>query len=162
MQITARGRYAVMAMADLAGCACRPEACCRAVRLTEIAERQGISLAFLEQIFCRLRQAGLVSAARGPGGGYRLARPAVEIPIIEILRGAGEPIRTTRCSPGSGPCVKAPLGGRAGGPEREPRGRCQTHDLWAALGQEIERFLASVTLADVIGKRPAGPEVAAA
>ncbi|HUC17762.1 MAG TPA: Rrf2 family transcriptional regulator [Acetobacteraceae bacterium] len=159
MQVTARGRYAVMAMVDLAGCVCRPEACCRAVRLTEIAERQGISLAFLEQIFCRLRQAGLVSAARGPGGGYRLARPAAEIPIIEILRGAGEPIRTTRCSPGGGPCMKPPAGGP---PEREPRGRCETHDLWAALGNEIERFLASVTLADVIGKRLTEPEVAAA
>ncbi len=162
MQITARGRYAVMAMADLAGCVCPPEECCRAVRLTEIAERQGISLTFLEQIFCRLRQAGLVSAVRGPGGGYRLARPAAEIPIIEILRGAGEPIRTTRCNPDGGPCMKAPPGRLVGGPEREPGERCQTHDLWAALGREIERFLASVTLADVIGERLAGPEAAAA
>jgi Rrf2 family iron-sulfur cluster assembly transcriptional regulator len=158
VQITARGRYAVMAMADLAGRICQPEACCRAVRLTEIAERQGISLAFLEQIFCRLRQAGLVSAVRGPGGGYRLARPAAEIPIIEILRGAGEPIRTTRCNPDGRPCMKA----SPGRPEREFGGRCQTHDLWAALGREIERFLASVTLADVIGERLGGPEVAAA
>ncbi len=153
MQITARGRYAVMAMVDLAGCAA-PDGAVRAVTMSEIAVRQGISAAFLEQIFCRLRQAGLVSAVRGPGGGYRLARPAAEIPIIAIIRGAGEPIRTTRCTPGGEPCMKAPPG--------EPNGPCRTHDLWAALGREIERFLTSVTLADVLAQRLAEPEEAAA
>jgi Rrf2 family transcriptional regulator, iron-sulfur cluster assembly transcription factor len=162
VQITARGRYAVMAMVDLADCVSVPGGSGRTVRLTEIAERQGISRAFLEQIFSRLRQAGLVSAARGPGGGYRLARPPGEIRIIEILRSAGEPIRTTRCNPGGGPCMPAPISSSDGELERDPRGRCQTHDLWAALGREIERFLASVTLADVLGRRLPEPEVAAA
>jgi Rrf2 family transcriptional regulator, iron-sulfur cluster assembly transcription factor len=155
VQLTARGRYAVMAMVDLAGCMSgdgdgRPVT--RTVTMAEIAERQGISLPFLEQIFCRLRQAGLVSAVRGPGGGYRLARPAAEIPIIEIMRNAGEPIRTTRCTPGGEPCM----------PSLPPGGRCQTHDLWAALGREIERFLASVTLADVLANRLVAPAEAAA
>lgn len=150
MQITARGRYAVMAMADLAGCAAPEACCCRSVTLAEIAERQGISLSFLEQIFCRLRQAGLVSAIRGPGGGYRLARPPADIPIMEIIRSTGEPVRTTRCSPGGEPCMPPSAGA--------PDGRCQTHDLWAALGREIERFLTSVTLADVLGRRLAAAE----
>jgi len=150
VQITAHGRYAVMAMADLAGCAATEGRSCRSVTLAEIAERQGISLSFLERIFCRLRQAGLVSAVRGPGGGYRLARPPAEIPIIEIIRSAGELIRTTRCSPGGEPCMPSGAGA--------PDGRCQTHDLWAALGREIERFLASVTLADVLDRRLAAVE----
>jgi Rrf2 family iron-sulfur cluster assembly transcriptional regulator len=150
VQITARGRYAVMAMADLATCAATEAGIRRSVTLAEIAERQGISLSFLEQIFCRLRQAGLVSAVRGPGGGYRLARPPADIPIMEIIRSTGEPVRTTRCDPGGEPCV--PPGAGA------PDGRCQTHDLWAALGREIERFLTSVTLADVLDRRLAAAE----
>ncbi len=117
--MTARGRYAVMAMVDLAGSASAREG--SAVRLTEIATRQEISLAFLEQIFCRLRQAGLVSAVRSPGGK---------------------------------PCMKTLPG--------QPGGRCQTHDLWAALGNEIERFLTAVTLADVLGGRLAQPAATAA
>jgi Rrf2 family iron-sulfur cluster assembly transcriptional regulator len=150
VQITARGRYAVMAMVDLAGCAGLGSGGCRSVTLAEIAERQRISLAFLEQIFGRLRRAGLVSAARGPGGGYRLARAASEIRIAEIIQGAGEPIRTTRCHPGGGPCLpRASAGSKPTGPD-ESRDRCQTHDLWVALGREIERFLTSVTLADVL------------
>jgi Rrf2 family transcriptional regulator, iron-sulfur cluster assembly transcription factor len=162
VQVTARGRYAVMAMVDLAACAAPDGGACpagRSVTMAEIAERQGISLAFLEQIFCRLRQAGLVSAVRGPGGGYRLARPPAEIPIVAIIRAAGESIRTTRCAQGGAPCMPAPPG--------EPAGPCRTHDLWAALGREIERFLASVTVADVLASRIAGqdgasPEEAAA
>ncbi|HUA77253.1 MAG TPA: Rrf2 family transcriptional regulator, partial [Acetobacteraceae bacterium] len=89
----------------------------------------------------------------GPGGGYRLARPPADIRIIEIMRGAGEPIRTTRCNPGGEPCMKVPAD--------DSDGRCQTHDLWAALGREIERFLASVTLADVLGQRLGAQEEAA-
>lgn len=153
MQITARGRYAVMAMVDLASCAGRESGDCRSVTLAEISQRQRISLAFLEQIFARLRRAGLVSAARGPGGGYRLARAASEIRIAEIIQGAGEPIRTTRCQPGGDPCMPPPsVPTTPIGPD-ESHDRCQTHDLWAALGREIERFLASVTLADVLERR---------
>jgi Rrf2 family transcriptional regulator, iron-sulfur cluster assembly transcription factor len=155
VQITARGRYAVMAMVDLAGCSAPDKECCRSVTPAEIAGRQDISLSYLEQIFCRLRRAGLVSAVRGRGGGYRLAREASAIAIIEVIRGVGEPIRATRCRPGGGSCMPRPKLLRD-----PPAGRCQTHDLWAALGQEIERFLGSVTLADVLARRLAEPAAA--
>jgi Rrf2 family transcriptional regulator, iron-sulfur cluster assembly transcription factor len=155
VQITARGRYAVMAMVDLAGCSAPRGECCRSVTLAEIAGRQDISLPYLEQIFCQLRRAGLVSAVRGRGGGYRLAREASAIAIIEVIRGVGEPIRVTRCHPGGGSCMRRPEDLR-----NNPTGRCQTHDLWAALGREIERFLGSVTLADVLARRLAEPAAA--
>ena len=73
MRLSTKGRYAVMAMADLARRETEP---CRAVALADIADRQQISLSYLEQLFARLRRRGLVTSARGPGGGYRLARPA--------------------------------------------------------------------------------------
>ncbi|MDA8051420.1 MAG: Rrf2 family transcriptional regulator [Rhodospirillales bacterium] len=153
MQLSARGRYAVMAMVDLAARAPVRSGASSSVPLAEIALGQRISLAYLEQIFCRLRRAGLVLAVRGPGGGYRLARAPAEIAIIEIIRGSGEPIRTTRCRPGGLPCP--------GSSPALPGARCRTHALWAALGHEIERFLGSVTLADVLAGHPAIPAAAA-
>ena len=82
MRLSTKGRYAVMAMADLAR---RQDEPCRAVALAEIATRQEISLSYLEQLFARLRRKGLVQSARGPGGGYRLARTAAETSIAEIV-----------------------------------------------------------------------------
>jgi Rrf2 family iron-sulfur cluster assembly transcriptional regulator len=104
MQLSTRGRYAVMAMVDLAsrqtvGCECGP------VCLAEIAASQQLSLSYLEQLFARLRRAGLVASSRGPGGGYRLARDSDRISVAAIIAAVDEPIRATRCDETSGPCL---------------------------------------------------------
>ena len=137
MRLSTKGRYAVMAMADLAR---RENDAARAVALADIAARQEISLSYLEQLFARLRRQGLVTSARGPGGGYRLARTADATTIAEIVHAVDEPLRATRCSAAGKGCMM--------------RGeRCLTHDLWEDLGAKIEDYLASVSLADVIGGR---------
>ncbi len=95
MKLSTKGRYAVMAMVDLAA-----QNSDRPIALAEIAERQDISLSYLEQLFAKLRRGGLVASVRGPGGGYRLARPAEETRIADIILAVDEPIRATRCTPG--------------------------------------------------------------
>ena len=146
MQLSTRSRYAVMAMVDLAsrqavGCECGP------VCLAEIAASQQLSLAYLEQLFARLRRSGLVASSRGPGGGYRLACDSDRISIAAIIAAVDEPMRTTRCDATSGPCLALP--DRLIEPNR-PGQQCQTHDLWAELGRQISLFLGGVTLADVV------------
>jgi len=138
MRLSTKGRYAVMAMADLARRQTDAE---RAVALADIAARQEISLSYLEQLFARLRRKGLVKSARGPGGGYRLARTAETTSIAEIVHAVDEPLRATRC--GGSQSKGCMLKGE----------RCLTHDLWEDLGQQIEAYLASVSLADVVGGR---------
>jgi Rrf2 family iron-sulfur cluster assembly transcriptional regulator len=137
MRLSTKGRYAVMAMTDLAR---RQDEPCRGVALAEIATRQEISLSYLEQLFARLRRKGLVQSARGPGGGYRLARTPAETSIAEIVLAVDEPLRATRCADQGRGCM---LKGE----------RCMTHDLWDDLGHRIEDYLASVSLADVISGR---------
>ncbi len=140
MRLSTRGRYAVMAMADLARQA-REGTAPRATCLSDIAERQEISLPYLEQLFARLRQGGLVASVRGPGGGYRLARPLGEISVADVIHAVDEPIRAVRCGVGGeGGCM-------SGG------AKCMTHGLWDALDRRIEDFLAAVTLADVVERR---------
>lgn len=142
MKLGARARYAVMAMADLARRS--GELNGEPVTLCEIAERQELSLAYLEQLFAKLRRGGLVIAARGPGGGYRLAYPASQTRIADIIFAVEEPIKVTRCRDGSSKgCLKRSA-------------RCLTHDLWEELGRHIEVFLESVTLADVVEHRVLG------
>lgn len=136
MKLNAKGRYAVMALCDLAR-----HGTGKPLALADIAERQSISLSYLEQLFAKLRRAGIVNSVRGPGGGYLLARPDSEIAIADIIMAVDEPVRTTRCSPGQ------PLGCR-GTPQR-----CLTHDLWDELGNQIYLYLASVTVADVLASR---------
>lgn len=155
MQISTRGRYAVMALVELA--ARERGGCGRPVTLAEIAGSQQLSLCYLEQLFGKLRRAGLVASARGPGGGYRLGRPAGRIPVADILEAVEEELRATRCAPGSGGCLHDAAGG--GLP-------CRTHDLWDELGRQIQLFLAGVSLADVLegrvlGRAIAAPELAA-
>jgi Rrf2 family iron-sulfur cluster assembly transcriptional regulator len=150
VQLSTRGRYAVMAMVDLAtrqtiGCECGP------VCLAEIAARQKLSQPYLEQLFGKLRRAGLVGSARGPGGGYRLARPSDAIAIADIIAAVDEPIHATRCDIGRPGCIE---GGADAGPTR-----CQTHDLWDELGRQICLFLRAVTLADVVAGRVRGRAV---
>jgi Rrf2 family iron-sulfur cluster assembly transcriptional regulator len=139
MNLSTKGRYAVMAMVDLAR-----NGTGKPVALNEIAQRQEISLSYLEQLFARLRRGGLVVSARGPGGGYRLARPAEETRISDIMLAVDEPIKATRCHHGS------PRGCTG------QQGRCITHDHWEVLGRQIHIFLSSVTVADVVNKRVLG------
>ena len=99
MRLSTKGRYAVMAMADLAGQAPESHDRSKPVALADIAERQDISLSYLEQLFAKLRRGGLVTSVRGPGGGYRLARPSGELRIADIIVAVDEPIAATRCRP---------------------------------------------------------------
>lgn len=140
MRLSTKGRYAVMAMADLAA----HEGATRPVSLAEIAERQEISLSYLEQLFAKLRKGGLVRSVRGPGGGYRLGGQPCDLRIADIIRAVDEPITATRCLPGSTiGCTGTTT-------------RCLTHDLWEELGRQIHVFLSSVTLADVVERRVLG------
>lgn len=146
MRLSTRGRYAVMAMTDLAARSGE-----KAVCLADIAARQEISLAYLEQLFARLRRRGLVVGARGPGGGYRLARPGGEISVAAVVGAVDEPLRATRCGVErqAGGCMKS-------------GGRCLTHGLWDEMGKVLDDYLASVTLEDVVaGKVGARERVAA-
>ena len=138
MKLTTKGRYAVQAMADLAAFADGG-----VVAIPDVALRQGISAAYLEQLFARLRRAGLIESARGMSGGYRLSRAASDIRIADIIAAADEEIRTTACGGQSAGC-------RGGG------ARCLTHDLWDELGRQIDIFLNAVTLEDVVARRVFG------
>jgi Rrf2 family protein len=132
VELNTKGRYAVTALADLAKHAGEGS-----VPLSSIAVRQGLSLAYLEQLFLKLRRAGLVESARGRAGGYRLGKPAADMTVAEIMLAVDEGVRMTRCrGDESAPCIAGT--------------RCLTHDLWDALGDEIARFLGRVTLAEVI------------
>lgn len=139
MKLSTRGRYAVMAMADLAD-----NSAGKPVTLAEVAERQEISLSYLEQLFGKLRRGGLVASVRGPGGGYLLGRDPRSMRIADIIMAVDEPIKATRCTPGS------PIGCHS------HKGRCLTHDLWEELGNQIYLYLSSVTLADVCERRVLG------
>ncbi len=135
MKLSTKGRYAVMAMADIA-----QNADGAPVPLVGIAQRQEISQEYLEQLFAKLRRAGLVDSARGPGGGYSLARDPDDIRIADIVHAVDEPLQVTRCQ---GDAIDGCVAGD----------KCVTHELWAALGRQIVGFLSAVTLGDVVGRR---------
>ena len=139
MRLSTKGRYAVMALVDIA-----KHGNGNPISLAEIAERQVISLSYLEQLFAKLRGADLVRSVRGPGGGYLLSRGASDTRISDIILAVDEPIRATRCTPG------APTGCSGN------KTRCLTHDLWEELGNQLHLYLSSVTLADVCENRILG------
>jgi Rrf2 family iron-sulfur cluster assembly transcriptional regulator len=139
VKLSTKGRYAVMAMVDLASASRGAP-----VALADIATRQEISLSYLEQLFAKLRKSGLVKSVRGPGGGYLLAHAMEQTRISDIILAVDEPIRATRCAVGSAAGCRA------------NRSRCVTHDLWEELGNQIHLYLSSVTLADVCNKRVLG------
>jgi len=139
LRLSTKGRYAVMAMVDLAVTSGGSP-----VALADIAERQEISLSYLEQLFAKLRRGGIVKSVRGPGGGYLLSRSAREVRISDIILAVDEPIRTTRCAPGSSRGCKS------------DKSRCLTHDLWEELGHQIHLYLSSVSLEDVCCRRVLG------
>ncbi|MCZ6618884.1 MAG: Rrf2 family transcriptional regulator [Gammaproteobacteria bacterium] len=130
MRLTTKGRYAVTAMLDIAlhrngG----------PVSVIDIAARQGISAAYLEQLVSKLKRAGLLRSCRGPGGGYQLEREVTEVNISDVILAVGEGVDATRCH-GSADCQDGV--------------KCLTHDLWAELSQEIDNFLAGITLKSLI------------
>lgn len=133
MRLTTKGRYAVTAMLDLALHHGRGP-----IALADIAERQGISLSYLEQLFSRLRVRSLVSSVRGPGGGYNLMREASEIPIAEVISAVDENVDTTRCG-GAHNCRN--------------EGPCLTHDLWQDLSARIYEYLNHISLQDLVDRR---------
>jgi Rrf2 family iron-sulfur cluster assembly transcriptional regulator len=133
MRLTTKGRYAVTAMLDLALHNHQGP-----IALADIAQRQGISLAYLEQLFARLRKHGLVKSARGPGGGYCLGRDSSLISIQDVISAVDESVDATRC------------GGLKNCQDHQ---RCLTHDLWEDLSRQISRFLSSITLAELVQRR---------
>ena len=133
MKLTSRGRYAVTAMFDIA---LRPPE--ERVTLNEISRRQGISLSYLEQIFARLRRAGLVSSLRGPGGGYQLSRAASDISVAEIIHAVDEVLDARYCQ---------------GGRDCHNGHECLSHMLWNDLSEKIEAYLQSITLQQLIDQR---------
>lgn len=130
MRLTTKGRYAVTAMLDLAF-----HSQIKPVTLTDIAARQTISLSYLEQLFARLRRAGMVKGVRGPGGGYKLCRKTSDISIAEIIAAVNEPLDSTKCG-GEANCQKDQA--------------CLTHDLWMGLSEQIRSYLKSISLADLL------------
>ena len=139
MKLSTKGRYAVMAVVDLA-----THSDGKPISLADIADRQEISLSYLEQLFAKLRRGGLVKSVRGPGGGYLLAHSDYETRISDIILAVDEPIRATRCTP------VQPFGCRSN------KSRCITHDLWEELGNQISLYLSAVTVADVVNRRVLG------
>ena len=130
MRLTTKGRFAVTAMIDLA-----MRHGSGPVTLSEISERQKISLSYLEQLFGKLRRHALVDSVRGPGGGYCLAKSIDKVSVADIILAVDEPIDATQC----------------GGKEncRDDQ-KCLTHDLWAALNDRIFEYLQSVTLSQLV------------
>ena len=136
MRLGTKGRYAVMALVDLAH---RSEN--QPVALADIASQQGLSLQYLEQLFVKLRKAELVCSVRGSQGGYLLARPASDIRILEILVAAEESLKSTRCNRlHEKGCING----------TRP---CNTHNLWSGLEQVVQGYLQAITLADLTEQR---------
>lgn len=134
MKLTTKGRFAVTAMVDIALHQAEGSG---PIPISQVAERQQISLTYLEQLFCRLRRAGLVESTRGPGGGYKLADLPERITIDRIIAAVDENLDTSQCG-GSGTC----LGGAA----------CLTHHLWERLNGVIEGFLSDISLASLVAE----------
>ncbi len=134
MRLTTKGRFAVTAMLDLA-----LHANDGPVTLANIAERQKISLSYLEQLFVKLRRNDLVASVRGPGGGYNLARPSDQLSVADIIIAVEESIDSRQCE-GKKDCLGEGAGQR----------RCMTHDLWESLNQNVIQFLSAVTLAELV------------
>ncbi len=133
MRLTTKGRYAVTAMLDLAMHHGEGP-----ITLADIAQRQGISLSYLEQLFSRLRKQHLVSSVRGPGGGYTLGRDADSIFVAEVISAVDESVDTRRCG-GAHNC--------------QDNQQCLTHDLWQDLSKRIYEYLNRISLDDLMHRR---------
>jgi len=135
MKITTKGRYAVTAMLDLAMYKGKGP-----VNLQEISSRQCISLSYLEQLFSNLRKQGLIESTRGPGGGYKIGRAVEDISVAEVIRSVDATVDATRCG-GSRDC--------------RVEGGCLSHDLWVKLSIQIDDYLSTISLAELLEDRKA-------
>ena len=135
MKLTSKGRYAVMAMADLAKNNVKEP-----TSLTEISLRQGISIAYLEQLFLKLRKNNLVQSVRGPSGGYVLTKTPEQIKLLSIINAVDEKIKTVKCKKES----KKGCNGKSI--------KCITHNLWDDLEAHINKFFENNTLNDILFK----------
>lgn len=135
MKLTTKGRYAVAAILDIA---LRKRAL--PVTLNDIALKQNISISYLEQLFAKLRAAEIVKSMKGPGGGYIITRSLNQISIKEVIDAVGEKVEMTKCSNN---LAKSCL---------EKGVKCSTHDLWEELGNKINGYLGSISIADLISK----------
>lgn len=133
MRLTTKGRYAVTAMLDLA-----LHGTSGPVALAAVAQRQGISQPYLEQLFVKLRQAGLVRGVRGPGGGFLLGDPPAQIDLAAIVDAVDEHLEATRCG-GAGNC--------------QDGDQCLTHAVWTDLSERIRDFLCNITLSDLVQRQ---------
>ena len=133
MRLTTKGRYAVTAMLDLA-----IHNTDGPTSLAEISKRQEISLSYLEQLFAKLRRAGLVSSVRGPGGGYQLGKAPEDISMASIINSVNEKTDVTRCGR-KGTCQKGEM--------------CLTHHLWCDLSDQIHDFLDKISLAELVSRK---------
>ena len=132
MRLSTKGRYAVTAMMDIS-----LHEGSGPVALADISECQGISLSYLEQLFAKLRKGGLVKGVRGPGGGYRLALPASQISVADIIRSVDEKLDMTKCG-GKGNCAQGE--------------KCLTHELWFELSCNLYRFLSGIKLDQYVNR----------
>jgi Rrf2 family iron-sulfur cluster assembly transcriptional regulator len=133
MRISTKAQYAVRAMVSLS-----MTGNSRPVALRDIAAREEISLAYLEQLFVKLRRGRIVRSVRGPGGGYLLARPAGDIRVDEIIDCVEESLVPVSCMDAQGRCVCNDV--------------CVSHGVWQGLGERVRQFLSSMTLADLAGE----------
>lgn len=131
MILTTKARYAVMAVIDIAD-----NNSGQPTSLVTISQRQKISLSYLEQIFSRLKKAGLVESVKGPGGGYVLVANPNSITVNQVIQAMGEPIKMTRCSNVKKSCISTNT-------------KCKTHHLWNGLENKIYEYLNSISLADI-------------
>ena len=132
MRLTTKGRYAVTAMLDLA-----LHEGAGPVSVYDVAARQGLSAAYLEQLFGKLRRGGLIQSVRGPGGGYQFSRGLDEISVSDIVAAVGEGVDVTRCH-GAADCQEGT--------------QCLTHDLWSELSERIDGYLRNITLDGLVGR----------
>lgn len=130
MKLTSRGRYAVTAMLDIA-----LHGKTEPVSLADISERQSISLSYLEQLFSQLRREGLVHSVRGPGGGYQLEKKPEDINVGMIIQAVNESVDLSKCK-GNGNCTN--------------NSRCLTHSLWERLESQIEQYLYTISLRELV------------
>lgn len=137
MRLTTKGRFAVTAMIDVA---LRQHG--GPVTLAGIADRQRISLSYLEQLFGKLRRNHLVASTRGPGGGYTLAKPLSAVSVADIISAVDEPLDATNC------------GGKGNCHDDHP---CMTHNLWTSLNVRMHEYLSSVSLDDLVNQQHGTP-----
>lgn len=130
MRISTKAQYAVRALVSIS-----LHGDGRPLALRDVAGREDISLAYLEQLFVKLRRGKLVRSVRGPGGGYVLARPAEQISVDQIIDSVEESLVPVSCMDQKGRCVC--------------NDHCVTHSVWQGLGEKVRQFLASITLADL-------------